>query len=159
MLDPDELLARLVDGAEEFVELGLHRRAIAVLAVLDQEHHQEGDDGRAGVDNQLRGIREFEDRPGHRPDDDHQHRRDESQWLTGGRRGLRSEPVEETSHPPETLMQQFGAGQLNDVTSIATEASVITEVAAQPKINSEREAVKRPITWWRETTIIIAIIN
>ena len=47
MLDADEWLARLVDRAQQLVELGLHRRAVAVLAVLDQEHQQEGHDGRS----------------------------------------------------------------------------------------------------------------
>ena len=67
MLDADELLARFVDGAEELVELGLHRRPVAVLAVLDQEHHQEGDDRRPGVDHQLPRVGIMEHRPGHGP--------------------------------------------------------------------------------------------
>jgi hypothetical protein len=46
MLDADELLARRVDRAEHLVELGLHRGGVAILAVLDQEDHQEGDDRR-----------------------------------------------------------------------------------------------------------------
>ena len=48
---------------DQLVQLGLHRRTVAVLGVLDQEHHQEGDDGRAGVDHQLPGLAELEDRP------------------------------------------------------------------------------------------------
>ena len=54
-------------GADQFVELGLDRRAVPVLRVLDQENHQEGDDGGAGVDDELPAIGEAEDRPRHGP--------------------------------------------------------------------------------------------
>ena len=54
-------------GADQFVELGLHGRAVAVLRVLDQEHHQEGDDRGAGVDDQLPGVAKAEDRPASPP--------------------------------------------------------------------------------------------
>src|SRR5438132_1248954 len=57
---------------DQFVELRLNRRAIAVLGVLDEEHHQEGDDGRAGVDHQLPGVRETEEWSTCRPYDDDQ---------------------------------------------------------------------------------------
>src|SRR4051794_10078231 len=61
MLDADEGVAGAFRGADHLVELGLDRRSVAVLRVLDQEDHQEGDDGRAGVDDQLPGVRPFED--------------------------------------------------------------------------------------------------
>ena len=83
MLDPDELLARFVDGAEELVELGLHRRGIAILAVLDQEHHQEGDDGRAGIDDQLPGVGIMKQGTGGSPDQDRSNRDAEGKWVTG----------------------------------------------------------------------------
>jgi len=53
VFDANELFPCLVDRAQEFVELRLHRRAVPILAVLDQEHHQEGDDGGPGIDDQL----------------------------------------------------------------------------------------------------------
>src|SRR3954469_615186 len=37
--------------ADQLVELHLDRFRVAVLRVLDEEHHQERDDGRAGVDD------------------------------------------------------------------------------------------------------------
>ena len=64
---PMKVIMRLADP-DQLVELRLHCRAVAVLRVLDQEHHQEGDDGGAGVDDQLPGIGEAEDRAGRRPD-------------------------------------------------------------------------------------------
>ena len=45
------LLLRMI-----YVEFHLDRGAVAVLRVLDQENHQEGDDGRAGVDDELPGV-------------------------------------------------------------------------------------------------------
>jgi hypothetical protein len=40
---------------------------VAVLGVLNQKHHQECDDGRARVDNQLPGIRKLEGWSGYGP--------------------------------------------------------------------------------------------
>src|SRR5438067_1675476 len=100
MLDADELLARLVDCAQELVELGLHRRTVAVLAVLDQEYHQEGDDRRSGVDDQLPRIGIMEDGPGRRPDEDHADGEAEGQRMTGPGGGSCRAPVEETPHAP-----------------------------------------------------------
>ena len=53
--------------ADQLVELELDRLGVAVLRVLDQEHHQERDDRRAGVDDQLPGVAEAEERPGDEP--------------------------------------------------------------------------------------------
>src|SRR3546814_18066088 len=41
MLDADEFGPRLLDRAQNLVELGLHRRTVAVLTVLDQQHGQD----------------------------------------------------------------------------------------------------------------------
>src|SRR3954449_1574245 len=49
MLDPDELVASMADRPDQLVELALDRGSVAVLRILDQEHHQESDDGGPGV--------------------------------------------------------------------------------------------------------------
>ncbi len=54
-------------GADQFIKLELDRRRVAVLRVLDQEHHQEGDDGGPGVDDQLPGVAVVEQGPGQEP--------------------------------------------------------------------------------------------
>ncbi|KAG1062323.1 hypothetical protein G6F40_017956 [Rhizopus arrhizus] len=41
----EQLVVGLGRRADQLVELDLHRRGVRVLRVLDQEHHQEGDDG------------------------------------------------------------------------------------------------------------------
>lgn len=70
-LDADELVLALADP-DEFVQFRLDRSAVAVLRALDQEHHQEGYDGRACVDDELPGLGEAEKRAADRPDDDRQ---------------------------------------------------------------------------------------
>jgi len=50
---------RLV-STEQLVQFEVDRLGVAVLRVLDQEGHQEGDDRRAGVDHQLPDIGEVE---------------------------------------------------------------------------------------------------
>jgi hypothetical protein len=55
MFDPDKRIMRGAD-ANEFVQLDLNGGTIAVLGILDQKHHQEGNDGRAGIDDELPRI-------------------------------------------------------------------------------------------------------
>src|SRR3546814_8055497 len=81
MLDADEFGPRLLDRAQNLVELGLHRRAVAVLTVLDQEHGQKGEDGRRRVDDQLPGVGKMQQRAAHRPDEDEGHSGDEGRGL------------------------------------------------------------------------------
>src|SRR5205814_432341 len=66
-LRPDVPVARLRDRADELVQLQLGRLRIAVLGVLDEEHHQEGHDRGPGVDDELPGVRETEHRTRDRP--------------------------------------------------------------------------------------------
>src|SRR5207302_2064051 len=58
------------------------------------EHHQERDYRRAGVDNQLPGIRETEDGTCDRPADDHDHGQQKSPRRTGPNRGFAGEPFQ-----------------------------------------------------------------
>jgi hypothetical protein len=53
------------------------------LRMLDQEHHQKGHDGRAGVDQQLPRIAIAEDRAGDAPDDNDRDGGDEGCRTTG----------------------------------------------------------------------------
>jgi hypothetical protein len=48
----------------------LDRGRVAILRVLNQKHHQEGDDGRAGVDDKLPRIRKLKERAGDGPHED-----------------------------------------------------------------------------------------
>ena len=72
VLYPDKIVLA-VAGADYLVELGLYRGAVPILGVLDEEHHQERDDRRSRVDDELPRLRELEDRSRKRP---RQHRSD-----------------------------------------------------------------------------------
>ena len=62
--------ASAADAAEKFVQFEVKSFGVAVLGVLNNENHQKGDDGRAGVDDELPGIGEVEHRTEHGPDHD-----------------------------------------------------------------------------------------
>ena len=51
---------RPVYCSDQLVKFQLHRGTVPILSVLDQEYHEERDDGRAGIYNQLPGIAEGE---------------------------------------------------------------------------------------------------
>ena len=61
---------RAVRRTNQLVELELEGVSIAILGVLNNEHHEKGEDRRAGVDDQLPGIAEPEDRARDGPNDD-----------------------------------------------------------------------------------------
>ena len=103
--------------ADQFVELGLERGAVAVLGVLDQEHHEEGDDGRPGVDDQLPGIGEAEKRPARGPDDDDCAAEDERDRPPGRMCDGRGEVSEELCRSGDDCHEvlardQFRAGRI-----------------------------------------------
>src|SRR5262245_56228272 len=58
ILDVDQPVRRAPPGGDDFVQLEVDGARVLVLGALDQEDHQERDDGRAGVDDELPCIRE-----------------------------------------------------------------------------------------------------
>src|SRR5262245_56919961 len=92
-----QLIVGAFDRDDQFCELDLQRHCVAVLAMLEQEHHQERDDSRAGVDDELPGIAEAEEWPGGQPNHDDSKRAKESAWLAGhhrSRTGKAFEPAQ-----------------------------------------------------------------
>jgi hypothetical protein len=77
-------LTRTAHRANQFVELELDGVAIAVLGILNQKYHQERDDRRAGVYDQLPRVAELEYRARHAPDYDDQSGDDECHRIAGG---------------------------------------------------------------------------
>lgn len=71
MLDANECVLRRTTP-DELVKLHLDRRAVPVLGVLDEKDHQEGNDGCAGIYDELPSVRKIEYRTGDRPNDHHQ---------------------------------------------------------------------------------------
>ena len=75
-----KLFVAKVFGCRVFIFRALHRQnqlgefeldgqSIPVLGVLDEEDHQKGDDGRAGIDHELPSVAEVEKRAGNDLDD------------------------------------------------------------------------------------------
>src|SRR5436305_351301 len=79
VLGGDEPVARALDRGDELVELDLHRQRVLVLRALNEEDHQERDNGGAGVDDELPRVGEVEDRAGDDPHDDDADGRDEGE--------------------------------------------------------------------------------
>src|ERR671932_306824 len=77
---------RTIDRSDQLVQLQLHSRAVSILGVLDEEYHQESDDGGASVYDQLPGVAEPEDRTGNSPNQDDKHGDSESSRMPCGTR-------------------------------------------------------------------------
>lgn len=86
---------RAVYCSDLFVKLQLHRSAVSILSVLDQEHHEERDDGRARVYGQLPGIVEPKYRAGNSPNCDDKHGGSTGGRVSCGTRGPLSKTVEQ----------------------------------------------------------------
>ena len=81
-LEVDQPVPGVPQRADQLVELQLHHHRVAVLGVLDEEDDQEGDDRRAGVDDELSGVRVAEERAGKGPADDDRNGQGEGPGLT-----------------------------------------------------------------------------
>jgi len=73
-LDVDEAIARALEGGNNFVELKLDGEGVLVLSALDEKDHQEGNDSRSGVDDELPGVGEIKERPCNQPGGDQKNR-------------------------------------------------------------------------------------
>src|SRR6478609_1705332 len=102
MFDPDKRIMRGAD-TNEFIELDLNGGAVAVLGILDQEHHQEGDDRRSRIDDELPCIRILKQRTRDRPDQNDACREHEGRCAAGCLRSLVRDiakyPAETTAVP------------------------------------------------------------
>jgi hypothetical protein len=58
--------------SNEFIKLCLNSRGIAILSVLNNEHHQKRDDHRSCIDNQLPGVGVMENGACDSPHDDNE---------------------------------------------------------------------------------------
>ncbi len=73
---------RALGCADELIEFHLDCFGISILGVLNQKHHQECDNRRASVDDQLPGVTESENGAGEYPHCDNSNRKDERSWST-----------------------------------------------------------------------------
>lgn len=70
VFDVDERIARRVDRLNKLIELEVNRARVAVLRILDEEDHEEGEDGRTGVHEELPFLGIMEERARERPKKD-----------------------------------------------------------------------------------------
>jgi len=104
-------------GANELVKLGLQRCTVAILRVLDQEYHQEGNDGRSGVDYQLPGFRIAKRWPREAPYDNYGTANKERHWMAGrpcggiGDYGETPGKPHNSLLPPEVPRPTMGLGE------------------------------------------------
>src|SRR5437764_12195980 len=54
----NKLVPSAFNSTYDLVEFQIKCFRVTVLRVLNEKHHEEGDDGRAGIDNELPGVRE-----------------------------------------------------------------------------------------------------
>jgi hypothetical protein len=64
----DQPVAGSFDGGHEFIEFQVNGLRVLVLAALNEKHHQESDNRRAGVNDELPGIGETKERAADQPD-------------------------------------------------------------------------------------------
>ena len=74
---------RTFQRPQQLVELDLHRDAVAVLGVLDEEDHQESHDRGARVDHELPGIAEVKQWAGGGPGEDDENGEAEGAGVAG----------------------------------------------------------------------------
>src|SRR2546428_12763415 len=111
VLELHEPGAGAFDGTKQLVELEIDRFAVTVLGVLDDEHHQEGDDRGARIDDELPRIGEAVFRPERRPHDDGQHcgqKRPRRPEIVSGRPSKPPEGLSHTAIPLQAGRQDVG---------------------------------------------------
>lgn len=72
LLEIDEFIARVSNRANELVQFQMNCLCIAILGVLNQKYHQEGDNGRSGVYDQLPRVGKVKNGASNEPDDNDQ---------------------------------------------------------------------------------------
>ena len=104
-----ELHVRALGHADQLVELDLQSLRVAVLCVLDEEDHQEGDNRCTGIDDQLPRIGEVEQRPGHSPYQNNEDCDHECPGRTSGSGDDGGEPAKGVLHQKDLSIFLWGA--------------------------------------------------
>lgn len=94
VFDIHEPVACALGGSDQLIELEVKGQGIPVLGLLDDEYHEEGNNGSACVDDQLPGIGEFEYWAGNCPDYNGQQGDDECARSTCDPCDISCEPAE-----------------------------------------------------------------
>src|SRR6266496_1591531 len=71
-------------ASDQFIQFQLNRRAVPILGILNEEHHEKGDNGCPRVDDELPRIAKTEHRPCHGPCNDDQDSSHKGNRMTHG---------------------------------------------------------------------------
>ena len=71
------MIARALQRPDQFVQLEVHGLGVTVLCVLNKEDHEERNDGRASIDDELPGVLVVEHWPDGGPHDNDEEGNDE----------------------------------------------------------------------------------
>lgn len=98
VLDTDKVIPDLA-YSDQLVQLDLDGGTVPVLRVLNKEHHQECDDRRARVDDELPGIRIVKNWTRHSPHENHEQCQTKSERPPGPPRNFGRHLIEQTRYP------------------------------------------------------------
>lgn len=76
-----DLISRVIDGEDEFIEFEFDYAGLMVLGYLEPEDHKESNDGRCGIDDELPGIGPMKEGSSSDPDE---HSEEYDQARPGG---------------------------------------------------------------------------
>src|SRR4026208_1445553 len=85
----------------------MHCFSIAVLRVLDQKHHEEGDDCGGSIYHQLPGIRKMKHWSGDNPDKDDKHGSNKSPGASESARGPTGQDPKCVAHHAKEIPLRF----------------------------------------------------
>src|SRR6266536_5588252 len=73
LFEIDQFISRAFDGANNLIKFQMNGFGVAVLRVLNQEHHEEGNNRRGGIEDELPRVGEMKGRPSETPHGDNEH--------------------------------------------------------------------------------------
>ena len=118
VLKIDKFIARAFKGPDQLVEFQLNGFPVAVLRVLDDKDHQEGDDSRASIDDELPSVGVVKLRSGCGPHDNHQDRKSEGPCCAQHNRGSAREGTKRVAHYAQKVSLLFVDVSLSNVSAV-----------------------------------------
>src|SRR6266566_6270146 len=103
----DQFISRAFDGANDLIKFQMNGFGIAVLRVLNQEHHEECNDRRGGIDDELPGVGEMKGRPSEAPHGDNEHGSGKSPGAAENNRRLAGENAKGIPHDAKEIPGPF----------------------------------------------------
>ncbi len=103
----DKFVSRSPQCAQKFIQFQMDGFGVAILRVLNEEHHQERHDGRPSVDDQLPCVRKMEVRAGQTPNDNNKNGASERPGAAENSRRSAGENAKDILHGAEQVPRVF----------------------------------------------------